>query len=434
MRSGIHEGYCPQAHCALARRAVENPQKMGDLKKCVSDFYQSNLVSVYTPLNFLFTNALVKMTDLIEQIRDFLLSDPQLSQKMERIELSDGQMLFQQGDPDSAFYLIQSGRIRIYTCDGDGKELAIATLGVGQTSGELALIDGQPHFVTAVSLGSSVLQRLSRDDFLKRAYNSTQLSQLLIQLGNQRLRYLIDYTKRLKEWMHLVVDSQCDRVIEDLEDFDVEGDGVTKSGYLAGILSKVADSFKDIAQTVRQLKGSECQLEIKLKLEINEDRHQQQVEEIVNAEYFSYLVELAERRNTVSNTQNSGENKDKVLSFNKSGIKHSSKVNSLQNPEIKQALIRGLRNRSEVFNRLILKAWSDEQFKQKLLANPKAVCAQEFGYEMPDNLAFEVIEETLDAIKIVLPVNPFLKIAESELSEEVLDAIAGGNWNINNNF
>ena len=37
------------------------------------------------------------MTDLISQIRDFLLSDPQLSQKMERIELSDGQMLFQQG-------------------------------------------------------------------------------------------------------------------------------------------------------------------------------------------------------------------------------------------------------------------------------------------------------------------------------------------------
>ena len=372
------------------------------------------------------------MTDLIEQIRDFLLSDPQLSQEMERIELSDGQMLFQQGDRNSAFYLIQSGQIRIYTGDRDVREVSIDTLGAGQTLGELALIDGQPHSVTTVSLGSSVLLRLNRDNFLKRAYNSAQLSQLLIQLGNQRLHYLINYTKRLKEWMHLIADSKCDRVIEALEDFDVEGDGVTKSGYLAGILSTVADSFKDIAQTVRQLKGSECQLEVKLKLEIDEHQHQQQVEEIVNAEYFSYLVELAKRRNTVSNTQNSGENKDKVLPFNKSGIKQNSKVNSLQNPEIKQALIRGLKNRSEVFNRLILKAWSDEQFKQELLANPRAVYAQEFGYEVPNNLAFEVIEETLEAIKIVLPVNPFLKIAEEELSEEILDAIAGGKWNINN--
>ena len=52
---------------------------------------------------------------------------------------------------------------------------------------------------------------------------------------------------------------------------------------------------------------------------------------------------------------------------------------------------------------------------------------------MPDNLAFEVIKETLEAIEIVLPVNPFLKIAESELSEEILDAIAGGNWDMNSN-
>ena len=186
-------------------------------------------------------------------------------------------------------------------------------------------------------------------------------------------------------------------------------------------------------QTVEQLKGSECQLEVKLKLEIDEHQHQQQVEEIVSAEYFSYLVELAERRNTVSNTQNSGESKDKVLSFNKSRVESNSKVNSLQNPEIKQALIRGLKNRSEVFNRLILKAWSDEKFKQELLINPRAVYAQEFGYKVPNNLSFEVIEETLEAIKIVLPVNPFLKIPEEELSEDVLNAIAGGNWNIVNN-
>ena len=368
------------------------------------------------------------MTDLIEQIRDFLLSDPQLSQKMERIELSDGQMLFQHGDLDSAFYLIESGQIRISTCDCNGKEVFVDILSAGRTLGEMALVDGRAHGLTAVSVGSSSLQCLSRHHFSKRAYNSAELSRLLIQLENQRLRYLVSYIQRLKKWMCLVANSKCDRVIEALEDFDVEGDGVTKSGYLAGILATVADSFKDIAQTVRQLKGSECQLEVKLKFDIDEHQHQQQVDEIVNAEYFSYLVELAERRNTVSNTEKSGESKDKILPFNKSELNSNSKVNSLQNPEIKQALIRGLKNRSEIFNRLILKAWSDEEFKQRLLANPKAVYAQEFGYKVPDNLAFEVIEETLDAIKIVLPVNPFLKMTEEELSEEVLNAISGGNW------
>lgn len=372
------------------------------------------------------------MTDLINSIRDFLLSDSQISQNMERVQLTDGQILFKQGDAQAAFYLIESGQIRIYKCDRNGKEVSLNTLDAGKTLGELALIDAQPHSVTAVSLGSSNLLRLNRNDFLKRVYNSAELSQLLIQLGNQRLRCLIDYIKKLEAWMHLAADSQCDRVVEELEDFDIRGDGVRKSGYLAGILGTVADSFKDIAQTVQQLKGSECQLEVKLKLEIDEQQHQQKVEEIVSAEYFSYLVELAERRNTVSNTVNSGEGKDKILPLNKSGINHDSKVNYLQNPEFKQALIRGLKNRSEVFNRLILKAWEDERFKQELLANPREVYAKEFGYKVPDNLGFEVLEETLDSIKIVLPINPFIKIPKEELSEEILDAVAGGNWNISN--
>ena len=372
------------------------------------------------------------MTDLINQTRDFLLSDSELSQKMERVQLTDGQVLFQQGDSEAAFYLIESGQIRIYQWDCDGKEISLDTLGAGQTLGELALIDGQPHSVTAISLGSSNLLRLNRNDFFQRVYNSAELSQLLIQLGNQRLRCLIDYIKKLEEWMHLVADSQCDRVMENIEEFSVQGEGLAKSGYLAGILATVADSFKQIVQTVQQLKGNECHLEVKLKFEIDEHQHQQQVEEIVSADYFDYLVKLAERRNTVSNTEKSRKSKGKVLPFNKSGINLNSQVNSLENPEIKQVLVRGLKNRSEVFNRLILKAWEDEKFKQELLNNPRAVYTKEFGYKVPDNLTFEVLEETLAAIKIVLPVNPFLKIPEEELSEEILDAIAGGNWNVTN--
>ncbi len=185
-----------------------------------------------------------------------------------------------------------------------------------------------------------------------------------------------------------------------------------------------------MVQTVRQIKESRLQQGVKLKLEIDKDKYQQQVEEIVSADYFDYLVELAERRNTVSNTEKSRETQRKVLPFNKSRINLNSKVSYLENPEIKQALIRGLKNRSEVFNRLILKAWEDGKFKQELLTNPRAIYAKEFGYKVPENLVFEVIEETLDAIKIVLPVNPFLKIPTEELSEEILDAIAGGDWNV----
>ncbi|MEM7757784.1 MAG: NHLP leader peptide family RiPP precursor [Cyanobacteria bacterium P01_A01_bin.40] len=388
------------------------------------------------------------MTDLIKHIHDFILADDQLSQKLNPIKLTDGQILFQQGDRDSAFYLLKSGQIRIYTCDlskagalrdRDGNQILLNTLKAGGILGEIALIDRRSHSAKAVSLGCSNLLCLNRDDFWQRIQTSPELSRWLIQLLSQRIDYLLAYIAHIRDWIQQIIVGDYQDVINNIEEVKIESDS---SYFSISLLIAATESLKRMVQTIKQIKegrspvisDERSQQEFKLKVEIDQDKHRQRIEEIVNADYFTYLIELAERKNTVSNIEKSRENKHKVLSFNKSRIHSSSQVNSLQNPEIKQALIRGLKNRSEVFNRLILKAWSDEEFKQKLLTNPRAVYAQEFGYQLPDNLKFEVVEETLDAIKITLPVNPFLKIPEEELSEEVLDAIAGGNWNINKNL
>ncbi|MGB5634333.1 MAG: NHLP leader peptide family RiPP precursor [Waterburya sp.] len=378
------------------------------------------------------------MTDLIQQIHDFILVDDQLSQKLKKIELTNGQVLFEQSDRDSAFYLLKSGQIRIYTCDlskaealrdRDRNQILLNTLKAGGILGEIALIDRRSHSVKAVSLGCSHLLCLNRDDFWQRVQTSPELSRWLIQLLSQRIDYLLAYIAHIRDWIQQIIVGDYQDVINNIEEVKIEDDS---SYFSISLLIAATESLKRMVQTIKQIKEKRSQPGVKLKVEIDQNKHQQQVEEIVSADYFDYLVELAERRNTVSNTEKSGENRDKVLLFKKSGIESNSQVNSLQNPEIKQALIRGLKNRSEVFNRLIIKAWSDEQFKQKLLADTRAVYAQEFGDKVPDGLVFEVVEETLDAIKIVLPVNPFLKIPEEELSEEILDAIAGGNWNVTN--
>ncbi|MGK7879837.1 MAG: Crp/Fnr family transcriptional regulator [Crocosphaera sp.] len=270
------------------------------------------------------------MIYLINQIRDFLLSDLELSKKMEMVHLKDGQVLFESGDSEAGFYLIKSGKVRIYQCNIHAQESLSKTLGEGKTLGELTLIDGQPHSVTAVSFGSSYLLCLNRHDFLNRVYHCPELNQLLIKLGNQRLRCLVDYIKKLETWINLLADSQCDVVIEDMEEFNVvQSNGLTKSGYLVEMLETVSHSFKDIVETVKQLKGNKCQLEVKinleldkeslsevkLNLELDEYQHQQEVEEIVRSEYFDYLVKLAEKRNTVSNTENSGKNQNNVLHY-----------------------------------------------------------------------------------------------------------------------
>jgi hypothetical protein len=95
--------------------------------------------------------------------------------------------------------------------------------------------------------------------------------------------------------------------------------------------------------------------------------------------------------------------------------------------QMKQIISQAMNTRFEFEQKLIDRALEDENFKQELLSNPKAVYARESGEEMPKDLEIEVIHETANKVYLVLPNNPAPSVAEGELSEEALESVAGGN-------
>ena len=68
---------------------------------------------------------------------------------------------------------------------------------------------------------------------------------------------------------------------------------------------------------------------------------------------------------------------------------------------------------------IVAKAWADEDFKSRLLSNPKAVM-REHGLEMALDVQVKVLEDTDQVIHFTLPANP-----SGELSEEELSPVAG---------
>ncbi len=74
---------------------------------------------------------------------------------------------------------------------------------------------------------------------------------------------------------------------------------------------------------------------------------------------------------------------------------------------------------AKAYGRLVANCWSDEAFKQRLLANPTAVL-QEAGMPVPEGTEVRVVENTDRLVYLPLPVRP------RELSDEQLDAAAGG--------
>ncbi len=71
-------------------------------------------------------------------------------------------------------------------------------------------------------------------------------------------------------------------------------------------------------------------------------------------------------------------------------------------------------------SKVISRAWSDAEYKAKLLSDPTAVLA-EAGIEIPAGTTIKVVENTADTEHLVLPVVP--EKAE-ELSMEELEKVA----------
>ena len=70
-------------------------------------------------------------------------------------------------------------------------------------------------------------------------------------------------------------------------------------------------------------------------------------------------------------------------------------------------------------SQLIAKCWTDEGFKQKVLADPAATLRAE-GLELPADLSYVAHENTDEVFHLIIPAKP------TELSDEDLDQAVGG--------
>jgi CRP-like cAMP-binding protein len=71
--------------------------------------------------------------------------------------LSSGEVLFNQGDPSSTFYIVVVGRLRATQTTPDGQQIIIRYIGPGEFVGFTALSDGTNHPGTATAVEESHL-------------------------------------------------------------------------------------------------------------------------------------------------------------------------------------------------------------------------------------------------------------------------------------
>ena len=107
-------------------------------------------------------------------------------------EIEEGESLFFQGDDATSFYLVISGKIKLFRVSPGGKEKVVEVVETGSTIAEALMFMDHPHYpVNATALEASKVIAIHGKDFKSMLRDSIDTCFLLLGKMSFRLRSLI---------------------------------------------------------------------------------------------------------------------------------------------------------------------------------------------------------------------------------------------------
>ena len=102
-----------------------------------------------------------------------------------------GQIVFHQGDPGDALFVLVSGLVKVTVTSPRGDQMVLVTLQGPETFGELSLIDGKPRSASVEVLEDAQILRLGRDIWRQLAEHP-DFSVALLRAASRMVRRLTD--------------------------------------------------------------------------------------------------------------------------------------------------------------------------------------------------------------------------------------------------
>jgi CRP/FNR family transcriptional regulator, cyclic AMP receptor protein len=93
-----------------------------------------------------------------------------------------------EGEMGDSLYMIQSGKVKVFISDEEGREMILKILGPGDFFGEMSMIDKQPRSASVTTLESSVFLVLSHGAFEKCVERVPRIANMVMRVLAQRVR------------------------------------------------------------------------------------------------------------------------------------------------------------------------------------------------------------------------------------------------------
>ena len=97
-------------------------------------------------------------------------------------------MIFSEGDPANGFYIVETGKVKIFKLSFDGKEQILHIYGPGNPFGEVPVFEGKNFPAYATAIQKSRLIFLERDRFVQVLSQTPSLAMSMLGALSGKLR------------------------------------------------------------------------------------------------------------------------------------------------------------------------------------------------------------------------------------------------------
>ncbi|WP_319588904.1 Crp/Fnr family transcriptional regulator [uncultured Desulfobulbus sp.] len=163
-----------------------------------------------------------------------------------------GEAIFFEGDPGIGFYMVASGKVKIFKMSFDGKEQILHIFGPGEPFGEVPVFHGSPFPANAETLAESEVLFFPRTEFVGLITANPSLALNMLAVLAMRLRRfatqienltLKEVPGRLASYLHYLMEEQQrqDKVVLDIPKGQLASLLGTSSETLSRIFSKMTE-------------------------------------------------------------------------------------------------------------------------------------------------------------------------------------------------
>jgi CRP/FNR family transcriptional regulator len=212
------------------------------------------------------------MTDITKILSAIPLYSGLPSEQLEEItrivvhkQYQKNERIFSEGDDGIGFFVVASGRVKIYKLSSEGKEQILHIFGPGEPFGEVPVFAGNPFPANAETLQKSTLLFFPKDRFVQLITQNPSLSLNMLAVLSMRLRQftiqienlsLKEVPARLASYLIYLADEQQSNLEVTLN---------ISKGQLASLLGTIPETLSRIfnrmsAQGLIQVSGRKIKL------------------------------------------------------------------------------------------------------------------------------------------------------------------------------